>query len=597
MDPTLRNTPTISRTSSQEERANDERRAQQRRQSNARTLFGSVVVVAILYVARQVFIPVALAVLFAFLLRPVVGVLERSFLRRRASVILVIATTVALLGLGGWALFGQANAMALEISKYSGNLEQKFRVFRHGSIHSLSVVEKTLQKISDNATERTERPDMKVRIIPDRNNIAERYKTLAPSIEFIASAFLVIVLVFFLLDEQEKMRDRLLRVAGRAHLTVTTQAIGETAYRISRYLFTQAIMNLGFGLVIGVGLALLGIPHAPLWGVLAFLLRFVPYIGTFLAGALPTLLALAVFPGWWGGVKVLLLFVVTDQILAGFVEPAVIGHRVGVSPVALLVSAIFWGWLWGPVGLLLSTPITVCATVAGEFIPALRIFSILFGTEAPLEDYLSFYNRLLLRDRSRAWAIADRFAEENDMEETFEQLFIPTLTFAAEELERKRISRAHDHFIKDTIRELIIRLGDHNAHVDPSLSRVVAVSVAGERLSLGTLMLTQTLRADGRAVDYFTDLTDEEVIAYIAEEHPAAVLISCSNPNHLDAGYKLLSLVRGRFVDLPILAGGSAFLETHDAALKAGASFVATSLGEARDALDRLLKRARRATA
>ena len=583
VDPTL---PPEEIPAESDERAVIDRRAQHRRQSNARTLLATVIVMAVLYTARQVFIPIALAVLFAFLLRPIVNSLEHTFLRRRGAVALVMSATVALLGLGGYALVGQANVMAREVVKYSGNLEEKFRFFKHGSIGSFRVVETTLQRITD-TTDKSERPDMKVRVVADPRDIGQRYKKIAPTIEFVASAFLVVVLVFFLLDEQERMRDRMLRVAGRAHLTVTTQALGETAHRISRFLLTQAAMNVAFGLLIGVGLFFLGIPHAVVWGVLAALLRFVPYIGAVLSGGLPTLLALALFPGWYKGLEVLALFVVVDQVLAGFVEPLVIGHRVGVSPIALLTSAIFWGWLWGPVGLLLATPITVCLTVGGEFIPALRIFSILFGTEAPLEDYLSFYNRLLLRDRAGAAAIADRHAEENSMEQTFEELFIPTLTFASEELQRGRITRVHDHFIKDTIRELIVRLGDRNATLDLSLPRIVAVSVARERLSLGTLMLSELLRSDGRAVDYFTDLTDEEVIAYLEEARADALLVACSNPDHLDDGLRLLRIVRERFPDLTIMAGGSAFSDNPQLARQSGATFVPTSLAETRSRLGR----------
>src|SRR5205823_6034179 len=227
------------------------------------------------------------------------------------------------------------------------------------------------------------------------------------------------------------------------------------------------------------------------------------FVGSIRIAALPTFLALAVFPNWWAPLAVLGLFVLSDQLIGGFVEPIVVGHRVGVSPIALLCSAIFWGWLWGPVGLLLATPISVCLTVAGEFIPALRIFSIMFGAEDPLEGYLSFYNRLLVRDRTGAIAIADRHAEADTMEEMFT-----------------------DHFIKDVIRELIIRFGDRNAGPADPTRHIVAVSVAGERLSLGTLMLTQLLREDGYSTDYFTDLPDSELLAFITEVQPEAVFVS-----------------------------------------------------------------------
>ena len=561
-----------------------DKRVQERRQSNTRVLLTTVVVIAVLYLAKPVVVPMALAVMFAFLLTPIVSLLERTFLRRVGAIVLSLGLVVAGLSLGGWWVYQQFNAIAQELASAasSGRIEEKLRFLRRHSGGTLAAVERTLQRVADSAGKQ-EKADLNVRVIPDRRNIGDRYKIFAPTIEFVAFAFLVVVLVFFLLKEREQMRDKLLRLAGRAHLTVTTQAIGETSDRISRYLLTFAALNLGFGTLIGLGLFLLGVPHAPLWGVMAGLFRFVPYVGAILSAALPTFLALAVFPNWYIPLAVLGLFVLTDQLIGGFVEPIVIGHRVGVSPVALLVSAIFWGWLWGPVGLLLATPISVCLTVAGEFIPALRIFSIMFGAEDPLEGYLSFYNRLLLRDRTGAIAIADRHAETDTMEEMFIDLFIPTLTFAQEELDRKRITPAHDHFIKDVIRELIIRFGDRNAGTPDPARHIVAVSVAGERLSLGTLMFTQLLREEGFSIDYFTDLPDDELLAFITEVNPEAVFVSCTNSDHVNIGYALIQLINEKFPELLIVAGGSAFARDRQTTLSAGATYVPTTLAEAKE--------------
>ena len=574
-----------------------DKRVQERRQSNTRLLFTTVVVIAVLYLAKPVVVPMALAVMFAFLLTPIVSLLERTFLRRVGAIVLSLGLVVTGLSLGGWWVYQQFNAIAQEFANAasSGRIEEKLRFLRRHSGGTLAAVERTLQRVAD-STGKQEKADLNVRVIPDRRNIGDRYKIFAPTIEFVAFAFLVVVLVFFLLKEREQMRDKLLRLAGRAHLTVTTQAIGETSDRISRYLLTFAALNVGFGTLIGLGLFLLGVPHAPLWGVMAGLFRFVPYVGAILSATLPTFLALAVFPNWYIPLAVLGLFVLTDQLIGGFVEPIVIGHRVGVSPVALLVSAIFWGWLWGPVGLLLATPISVCLTVAGEFIPALRIFSIMFGAEDPLEGYLSFYNRLLVRDRTGAIAIADRHAEADTMEEMFTDLFIPTLTFAQEELERKRITPANDHFIKDVIRELIIRFGDRNAGPADPTRHIVAVSVAGERLSLGTLMLTQLLREDGYSTDYFTDLPDSELLAFITEVQPEAVFVSCTNPDHLEIGYSLLQLIAGSFPDLMIVSGGSAFARDRQKTLASGATYVPATLAEAKEDFLTRRKAARRKT-
>lgn len=561
-----------------------DKRGQDRRQGNARILIGTVIVIAVLHLARPVIVPVALAVLFAFLLTPIVVRLERTFLRRSGAIVLSLGLTTALLGLGGWWIYQQFNAVAKELSTAatSENVETKLRAIRESGGTWIGVIENALQRVAEGGVQQ-ERAELKVRVIPDRKPLSERYEEVAPTVEGVAATFLVVVVVFFLLRDREQLRDKLLRIAGRAHLTVTTQAIGETSQRISRYLLTISLLNIGFGLLVGIGLALLQVPHAALWGVLAGLLRFVPYIGAVLSAAAPTFLAFAVSPSWFSALAVLGLFIFCDQLIGGFIEPIVVGHRVGVSPIALLLAAIFWGWLWGPVGLLLATPIIVCLTVGGEFIPALRIFSIMFGSEDPLEGYLSFYNRLLLRDRTGAIAIADRYAETATMEEMFTDLFIPTLTFAQEELDRKRITVAHDHFIKDVVRELIIRFGDRNAGTPDPTKHIVAVSVAGERLSLGTLMLTQLLRSEGHTADYFTDLPEQELVAFINEVKPEAVFVSCTHSEHLQQGYALLQLLSANFPDLAIVAGGSAFNRDRTKTLKSGATYVPSTLKEAKE--------------
>lgn len=583
--------PTVPQTTASDQRIVD------RRQSSSRIVIGTIVTIAVLHLARPVVVPIALAILFAFLLTPIVIRLERTFIRRTGAIVLSLGLTTAAVGVGGWWIYQQLNSVAKELSTAatSKNIEQKIQSLRRTGRGTLEVVESALQRVQE-ARERPQRADLKVQVIPDRKRIGEQYEQIAPTVEGVAAIFLVVVVVFFLMRDREQLRDKLLRLAGRAHLTVTTQAIGETSQRISRYLLTIALLNVGFGVLIGIGLALLRVPHAALWGVLAGLLRFVPYIGAVLSAAAPTFLALAVFPNWYTSLAVLGLFVFSDQLIGGFIEPIVVGQRVGVSPIALLLAAIFWGWLWGPVGLLLATPITVCLTVGGEFIPALRIFSIMFGSEDPLEGYLSFYNRLLMRDRTGAIAIADRYAETATMEEMFTELYIPTLTFAQEELDRKRITPAHDHFIKDVVRELIIRFGDRNAGTPDPERHIVAVSVAGERLSLGTLMLTQLLRSESYSADYFTDLPEAELVAFINEVKPEAVFVSCANSDHLDQGYALLQLLSQTFPELAIVAGGSAFSRDRARTLAAGATYVPSTLKEAKEDFMAQRKGARRKT-
>ncbi len=560
-----------------------DRRIVDRRQSTARIFVGSVIVVAVLYFAKPVFVPIAFALLFSFILRPIVGAMER-LVGRTAATAIALAVTVALLGLAAWGFATQVSQLAREIAAYSGELEVKIQRVQQRTGGSLELIERSLQRLAQTG-EKTERAEMAVRVIPEPKTIGDRYEQFAPGFETFASTFLVVVLVFFLLKDREKLRDKLLRLAGRANITVTTQALGEMSYRISRYIFTQAALNFGYGILVGAGLWLIGLPHPLVWAVIAALARFIPYIGAVASAAVPIVLAFAVFPGWTQPLAVALLFLMLDQLIGGFIEPMVVGSRVGVSPVAILVAAIFWGWLWGPVGLLLAVPITVCLTVGGEFIPALRPFSILLGREAPLEGYLTFYNRLLSRDRSGTWAIAERFAAEHSMEAAFSELFLPALGFASEECERERITAAQDHLIKDQIRELIGRLGDRNAAVVEGSQRIVATSVGGERISLGTLMLVEMFRAEGWAIDVFTDLAPAELIHYIRDAQPDAIFVSCSSAERLAIGFALLSDLRREYPDRMILAGGSAFGADPAGAKAAGASHVQSALQDAKAAV------------
>jgi predicted PurR-regulated permease PerM len=573
-----------------------DRRIVDRRQSTVRLFVGTVVVVAVLHFAKPVFVPIAFAILFSFILRPVVGWMER-LLGRTVAAAIALAVGVALLALATWGFATQVSQLAHEVAAYSGTLETKIQRVQQRTGGSLELIERTLQRLAQTG-QRPERADMSVRIVREPKTIGDRWSDFAPGFEAFASMFLVVVLVFFLLKDREKLRDKILRLAGRANLTVTTQAIGEMTHRITRYIVTQTALNLGFGVLVGLGLWLIGLPHAFLWGVIAGLARFIPYIGAVVSAAAPIILAFAVFPGWAQPLAVALLFLTLDQLIGGFIEPLVVGHRVGVSPVAILVAAIFWGWLWGPVGLLLAVPITVCLTVGGEFIPALRPFSILFGREAPLEGYLTFYNRLLSRDRAGAAAIADRFAEESSMERTFSELFMPALAFANEECERERITRAQDHFIKDHIRELINRLGDRNSTAVEESQRIVATSVGGERISLGTLMLAQLIRAEGWAFDFFTDLDVDQLVLYMREANPDAIFVSCSHAKRLEEGYAVLTELHREFPDRMILAGGSAFTGEPAGAKAAGATYVPYSLEHAKnDVINEARKRRRMALA
>src|SRR5204863_4094234 len=261
----VRRVPKIASTTQSDQRVVD------RRQSSSRILIGTIITIAVLHLARPVIVPIALAILFAFLLTPIVVRLERTFIRRTGAIILSLGLTTAALGVGGWWIYQQLNSVAKELAgaATSKNIERKLQSLRRTGGGAIEKLENALQKVQAAREGPEAVADLKVRVIPERKRIGEQYSDVAPTVEGVAAIFLVVVVVFFLMRDRESLRDKFLRLAGRAHLTVTTQAIGETSQRISRYLLTIALLNIGFGVLIGVGLALLRVPHAALWGVLA----------------------------------------------------------------------------------------------------------------------------------------------------------------------------------------------------------------------------------------------------------------------------------------------------------------------------------------
>jgi len=264
----------------------------------------------------------------------------------------------------------------------------------------------------------------------------------------------VLVLVIFFLIKREDLRDRFIRLIGRAHVTLTTRALDEAGHRVGQFLAQQSVINGGFGVVVAVGLLGIGIPYAALWGFLAAVLRFVPFVGTLFAMVIPAALAFAQFPGWWQMLATLGLFLGLDVLTAYAVEPIVIGAKTGVSSMAMLVSAIFWSWLWGPVGLVLSTPLTVCLAVLGKHVPRLSRLAVLLDDQPALEDQLVLYHRLVSGDEDEAEELLTKRFGEKSRAVVFDQVIIPALLLADRDRARGEISESdHQHVVR-TIRAL-----------------------------------------------------------------------------------------------------------------------------------------------
>jgi predicted PurR-regulated permease PerM len=402
-------------------------------ETNSALITGLLIAVA-LYFAREVFIPLALAGLLAFLLAPAASRLEHWGVRRAPAGLAVIFLSLAAMGALGWIVLGQVYNLAVELPQYQQNVTEKIGSLHLNSAGRLSSTVEMLTSVSKQLTSGTptsqivsltprRRTDTRARTIPpaltskpaepvpvrieepELSMLAVAGQTIAPLVHPMARTFVVVVFLVFMLLGREDLLDRGLRLAGSTRMLVTTTAIEDASGRVSRYLRMQLIVNLCYGAIVGVSLQLIGIPHPLLWAVLTCLLRFVPYIGIMMAAAGPLLLSAAISPHWSETAWTAVMFVVLEIVAANFIEPHLYGASTGISAIAVLIAAIFWTLLWGLPGLLLSTPLTVCLIVIGRQVPQFYFLEVLFGevtVPPPVERLLSTHAGLEPEGRNGA---------------------------------------------------------------------------------------------------------------------------------------------------------------------------------------------------
>ncbi len=402
------------------------------RTSFLRPLIGVVLIVAILILAKTVIVPLVLAVMLTFVLAPVVNAIQRCGFGRLAAVIATVILTGLLCGLVGWVLASQARHLAQELPTHRKEIDEKIAGLRTNREGTFPRLQKMVREVVNGETEAdTVRPKdvSKEAVVVARptepSNFEQLVNAAGPILEPLAQTGLVVVLVIFMLIQREDLRNRLIGLPGHGRLMGTTRVLVESAHRVSRFLLTQTLINVGFGIVFASGLLLIGVPYALLWGGLAVVLRFVPFIGSIIAAVFPLILAFAVSPGWTPPVLVLALVLVLELVTANIAEPLLIGHGTGVSPIALLVAAAFWTWVWGPIGLVLATPLTVCLVVLGQNFPPLRYFALLLGNAPALEPHIAYYQRLLAHDANEARQIADKQAQERGLDQVCDDVLLP----------------------------------------------------------------------------------------------------------------------------------------------------------------------------
>jgi predicted PurR-regulated permease PerM len=417
------------------------------------------IALGLLYSAKVILVPIALAVLLSFVLSPLVTRLRRWGLNRIVSVILVALLAVVLLGGIGTGLTLQIKQLGERLPEYHENIARKIAAFREaGKGNVLEKVQETVNVVEQRLKEKPDRKEtanepVRVQVVP--SGFSEYGQFAWPAMETFATAGLVIVLAVFMLVYREDLRGRMIRLIGHGRLLITTRAIDEASQRISRFLVMQLASNASFGLALGVGLFWVGVPYALLWGAFAAVLRFIPYVGSWLVGALLFAFTVAVFPGWAQPFLAFALFVVLELLTSQVVEPLLFGHGTGVSPVALLIAAAFWSWLWGPVGLALSTPLTTCLVVLGKYVPHLEFLGILLGDEGKLDAEVGFYQRLVARDQDEAVAVVEDYLQDHTAETVYDDILVPALVLAKRDRVRGALTTDDEQFIYQVTRDIL----------------------------------------------------------------------------------------------------------------------------------------------
>lgn len=569
-------------------------------------LAGIVLAIACLYWARIVFIPIALAILIMFLLSPVVALVRRTRLGQVPAVIVVVSLTVLLAGGLGWVLFSQLTTLANDLPRYRATIMRKIAdVQRMGKGGAIAKVEDTAKDVMAEI-QKSDAPYQKP--LPVIVSPPHPVWQIPRVIEPLGGAVFVLVLLIFMLIQQRELRARVIRLFGQERLAETTRAFDEAGERISRYLLTQSALNTSFGVTIAVGLFLLGMPFALVWGFLAAVLRFIPYVGAWVAALVPIAMSLAFFDGWTKPLLIAGLFAVTEVTIAFVLEPLFSARSAGVSSIALLIAAAFWAWLWGPIGLALAIPLTVCLVVFSRTIEGLEFIQILASDEPVLDPHVIYYQRVLAADEQDASALVAEAAKSTSCEAAYDAILVPALTRARHDREIGQLTATEYAHVIEVTREVLDRVARAGAECAPSQAPSEAtppevappaprpgIFVAGcpvhdeaDRVVLE--MLGRLLEPTGPTLGVAPAKSlVSEMLADIQAAQPSLICVGSLSSN--GRVRHLVKRLRTACPDTPILVGcwGLQNVAATRATLDtAGADDLVTSLAEARVAVLRL---------
>ena len=515
--------------------------------------------VGALYLGRALLMPVAVAALLTFLLSPVVRFFERH-LPRIVAVVLVAAMAFSVLGVLAWGLALQASSLAEDIPTYRDHLKQKIADVRGASRGN--VIEK-VQSATKEVVEELQKDDKPAK--PADEPLPVVVKAPAPALwrpravlDALGNAGFVLFLVIFMLMDRLQLRDQLIRVVGFGRIATTTKAMDEAAQRISDYLTRQTLINGSFGLGVALGALALDLPYAFLWGALAGVLRFVPYVGPWAAAVIVSVFGLAVFDGWLRPALVIGLFVSLELFTSFVMEMYLYSQSAGISQVALLLAIAFWTWVWGPVGLALATPLTVCLVVLAKYVPDFQLVTVLMSDEPVMGPDQSYYQRLLARNESDATQVVRDHITVRPGAGAFDEILVPALNLAERDHQCGRITEADMRFVVDATRGLVDELDILQPRTSSirEPSRLLGLPAHAEGDEATLRMLGRCLDAGRFTLEIASPhFLVSEIISLIEQGEPVAVVIGALAGAGDSAPSRLVRRVRARFPDLPIVLG------------------------------------------
>jgi predicted PurR-regulated permease PerM/methylmalonyl-CoA mutase cobalamin-binding subunit len=581
-------------------------------------------VVAILYFARDLLIPLALAALLTFLLAPLVSRLER-WMGRIAAVLLVAAMIFSVIAMAGWVLTRQLVDLAARLPDYKVNIETKIHSLQLPSGGVFKRLSQTVEELkkdlrgSDEPTvsQSSGKPDTAVALpakappkLPvqvvetsEANPLQLLQVIISPLLGPLGTTGLVVLLVIFMLLKREDLRSRLIRLIGQGNISVTTRAMDDANQRVSRYLLMQFVVNVIYGTAVAIGLFFIGVPNAILWGAFATALRFIPYIGPWIAAAFPVILSLAVSPSWMMPLITLGLFVLLELICSNMIEPWLYGSSTGVSSIALVVAAVFWTWLWGAIGLLLATPLTVCLVVMGRHVPQLAFLSVMLSDEEALSPAEECYHRLLTVGLNEASELTDTYLKSNSLTALYDAVLIPVITAAETDHQRGSLDNEQRDFVEQGIRDIIEDVGtgpapesspiedkrETEGSPPPALvpaRRVCCLPARADRDEIAGTMLARLLEQQGfQAQNASAELAAGELVKMVGEADGDAVCISVVAPSTVIHARYLCGKLRAQLPNLKIVVGLWGATENITQAAQrlrdSGANKVVTTLNDA----------------